>query len=440
MQVVWKSQLLQVPGLILIPDGLDTWGTRQPLPHWRQLPAQQLIRVIHRAGIVGLGGGGFATAGKLQHARDQGIHLLIINGVECEPFATADDRLMQEQAQEVVSGAIMAAALTGARQCIFAIGQDKPQAMAAISAALHTPACDGGHCSLQVQATDTAYPAGSERQLLQIVTGKRLAPRALPTDAGALCLNPATCQAIHQAIVDGVPMTSRLITVTGDLLGRPGNYHALLGTPAAHLLKHAGLDQTRSAQIIMDGLMTGVLLPDAQVPVLASNNCLLAASRALLPLPKSAQPCIRCGACETVCPEQLAPQILHQHLQRRNLQAAAQQGLDHCIECAACSWVCPSGIDLVACYSDGKKAMRQQQEAQQRAQSARLRFTRHKQRQSRLRQQQQARHLASRDETPARRAQVLADALVRGRNKPAAQNGKDRKGVGNRADHPDHQH
>ncbi|SDT93477.1 electron transport complex protein RnfC [Pseudomonas pohangensis] len=355
------------PAVVIDSDGLDEWAPLQPCDHFHQLAATELLEKIRAAGVNGLGGAGFPTAVKLSARPQQKIHTLIINGTECEPYITADDLLMREKAAELLSGINILAHLIQPEEVLIGIEDNKPEAAAAILRLI-------GERPYEVVVFPTKYPSGGEKQLIQILTGREVPSGGLPADVGVLCQNVGTTVAIHDAVILGRPLISRITTLTGEALARPMNVECLLGTPVSELLAFAGLQQDKLNRLIMGGPMMGFTLPALDVPVIKTTNCLLASTAAELPAPPPAQPCIRCGDCAQVCPASLLPQQLHFFaLGEQTDQLKAHQLFD-CIECGACAYVCPSSIPLVQYYRAAKAGIREQEQLQQKADYSKQRF------------------------------------------------------------------
>lgn len=355
------------PAIVIDSDGLDEWCELQPCRHFQQLETRELLERIRDAGISGLGGAGFPSAVKLSARPQQKIHTLIINGTECEPYITADDLLMREKAAELLSGIDILMQLIKPDQVLIGIEDNKQEAAAAVRQLI-------GERPYQVVVFPTKYPSGGEKQLIQILTGREVPSGGLPADIGVLCQNVGTAVAIHDAVILGRPLISRITTLTGEALARPMNVECLIGTPVSELLAFAGLDQGKLNRLIMGGPMMGFTLPSLDVPLIKTTNCLLASTAAELPAPPPAQPCIRCGDCAQVCPASLLPQQLHFFaLGEQTEQLKAHQLFD-CIECGACAYVCPSSIPLVQYYRAAKAGIREQEQLQLKADYSKQRF------------------------------------------------------------------
>ena len=360
-----SGQLLDA--IVIDTDGLDRWCPLEPVTDFTQATAAELLAKVRQAGISGLGGAGFPTAIKLAPKADQPITTLIINGTECEPYITADDVLMREKAAQLMVGIDIVVHMLQPKQVLIAIEDNKPEALAAVRQALDTR-------SYHVIALPTIYPSGGERQLIQILMGQEVPANKLPAELGILCQNVGTIVAVHDAIIAGQPLISRITTLTGQALAQPMNVECLIGTPAADLLEFAGLQQDKLSRLIVGGPMMGFTLPSLQAPIIKTSNCLLAATAEELPPPPAAMPCIRCGDCAEVCPANLLPQQLHFYALGDDHEQLQAHNLFDCIECGACAYVCPSSIPLVQYYRSAKADIREQEQKLIKADHAKERF------------------------------------------------------------------
>lgn len=372
----------------LEPDGHDTWGEHQSIANYHCVAPGALLEVIRHAGIAGLGGAGFPTAIKLQPHKP--IDTLIINATECEPYITADDSLMRERPEEIVEGInILRHILGNPSRVVIGIEDNKPEAYNKLQPLLKDTA-------IELLDFHTQYPSGGEKQLIYILTGKEVPSGGLPADIGIVCQNIGTTHAIYRAVCEGRPLISRITTVTGKALNTNRNYEVLIGTPVSHLLAHNGFDPDSCARLIMGGPMMGFTLPNPEVPVVKTTNCILAPSYAEMPPPPPAQACIRCGMCAEACPASLLPQQLFWYAQSQNHEKLEAYSLFDCIECGACSYVCPSNIPLVQYYRAAKGEIRQAQLEHVKADRARQRFEFHKARQEKAAQEKAAKREARR--------------------------------------------
>ncbi|WKC35721.1 electron transport complex subunit RsxC [Ectopseudomonas chengduensis] len=390
------------PAIVIDSDGLDEWIDLTPHPDYRHMDSAELLALIRDAGISGLGGAGFPTAVKLTARPTQKIHTLIINGTECEPYITADDLLMRERAAELVSGIDILVQLIQPEQVLIGIEDNKPEAIAAVRGAC-------SERSYQVRVFPTKYPSGGEKQLIQILTGVEVPSGGLPADIGILCQNVGTCVAVHEAVVHGKPLISRITTLTGEALARPGNVESLFGTPVGELLQFAGLDTSKLNRLIMGGPMMGFTLPSLEVPLIKTSNCLLASTAVELPPPPPAMPCIRCGECAEACPASLLPQQLHFFALGQEHEQLKAHNLFDCIECGACAYVCPSSIPLVQYYRAAKAEIRDLEQKQLKAEHSKQRFEQRQERLRRAEEQKEAERKA-RAEKAARAKAAQAEA------------------------------
>jgi electron transport complex protein RnfC len=333
--------------VIIQPDGEDRWCERAPVADYRQLATSELIQRIHQAGIAGLGGAGFPTASKLQGGMN-GVETLILNAAECEPYITADDRLMQEHADQVIEGTQILRHLLQPKLTLIGIEDNKPEAIAALKLALRDQP------GIALRVVPTKYPSGGAKQLTKILTGKEVPHGKHSSAIGVLMQNVGTAFAIKRAIVDGEPLIERVVTLTGEALSQPGNLWARIGTPVQHLLKFAGFQPQAQQMVVMGGPLMGFTLPALNVPIVKISNCILAPSVSEMALQEPEQSCIRCGLCVDACPAGLLPQQLYWFSRGEEHEKARNHNLFDCIECGACAFVCPSNIPLVQYYRQEK--------------------------------------------------------------------------------------
>ena len=349
------------------PDGQDQWIEHSGVSNYTTQDKKDILNRIRDAGIAGMGGAGFPSVVKLGVKPDQKIKTLILNAVECEPYITADDRLMRERADDIVQGLQIIAWLIEPEEILIGIEDNKPHAVAAMQKATTD-------ANIDVVVVPTKYPSGGEKQLIRLLTGKEVRSGGIPADVGVVCHNTGTAYAIKRAIVDGEPLISRITTLTGDCVADKGNYEVLVGTPVGWLLQQAGVKATDLHRLIMGGPMMGFAVHNMAVPVVKTTNCLLVPTTKEFPDPVPEQPCIRCGSCAQVCPVNLLPQQLYWFAKTKEFDKAAHFNLADCIECGACSYVCPSNIPLVQYYRFAKGEIRTQQQEQAKADHARQRF------------------------------------------------------------------
>lgn len=394
------------PTVVIKPDGLETWVELSPLQDYKSQPKPKVVEALCQAGIAGMGGAGFPTHIKL--SSDKQIETLIINGIECEPYITSDDRLMREHAWQIRQGIDVLCHLLNPQNVIIAIEDNKPEAIKAMEVACHD---DNKYLVCHVP---TKYPAGGEKQLIQVLTGKEVPQNGLPVDLGILMHNVGTCFAIADAIFAGKPLIQRVVTLTGKALDAPANVWALLGTPVSHLLNVADYQSKKQKQqrVIMGGPMMGFTVASSEVPVVKITNCLLVPTDKELPLPQDEMPCIRCGACADACPAGLLPQQLYWHSKAGELEQAQAFNIADCIECGACAFVCPSSIPLVHYYRQTKADIKIADEQKRKAEQAKERFNARQERLERERLEREAKRAGgatSRRNSPRKPASTQAE-------------------------------
>ena len=355
--------------ITLVPDGKDTWIEKKP-QDWRNTDRKNLVASLRLSGIVGLGGATFPTHIKLRADGKSGVHTLIINAAECEPYITCDDMLMRERSDEIIKGTAIAQFLLGAEKVVIGIEDNKPEAAAAMQAAVAKENLEGANYS--VKTVPTLYPSGDARRLVHLVLGTEIPHDKRSTEVGLQVFNVATVVALYRYFELGEPSISRIISMTGNVQ-KPQNFEVLFGTPLMHLVAAAGGAKTDTSHYIMGGPMMGFALPDENVPITKAANCIIAASPTLFEAPPPAMPCIRCARCADVCPVNLQPQELYWFAKSDNFEKANDYKLFDCIECGACSYVCPSNIPLVQYYRYAKSEIIAADKAKEAADLARER-------------------------------------------------------------------
>lgn len=398
---------LPEPVIVLVPDGKDEWRERRPL-NIATSSRHQILERIQDSGIAGMGGAGFPT--HLKAGMQQPVDYLIINAVECEPYISADDALMQEAPTTIVKGIDILCQLLNPKAVLIGIEADKPIAIAALKAA----------CSQRehyyVREVPVKYPSGGEKQLIQLLTNKEVPAGRRPADIGIVMQNVGTAFAIAQAVLDDQPLISRIVTVTGETLRQPQNVLAMLGTPVSALLDFCGFQSEAQQKVIMGGPMMGFTLPDLAVPIVKTTNCILAPTRDELPDNGPELDCIRCGQCADACPATLLPQQLLWYSKARDPVKLQEYNLFDCIECGACAYVCPSEIPLVQYYRVAKAEIREQQREALKAEQAKARFEARNARLEQEKQQRLARNqqlAAARQQAQPNQNQAVAEALAR---------------------------
>ncbi|CAA0124050.1 Electron transport complex subunit RsxC [Halioglobus japonicus] len=412
------------PCIVIVPDGKDEWIECKGTPHYETVDKVKLIGLIRDAGVAGMGGAGFPSSVKLSVKAGTHIETLIINGTECEPYITADDALMRERAEQIIEGAKILRYIIGPQETLIGVEDNKPEGIAALRAAAQGT-------GIEVVDFPTKYPSGGEKQLIEILTGKQVPSGGLPSQVGVVCQNIGSTVAIYEAVVHGRPLISRVTTVTGNAVREPQNFQVLLGTPMRYLLEKAGYQPEKNRRMIMGGPMMGFTVPDIDVPIVKTTNCLLAPTEAELPTPPPAQACIRCGMCAEACPASLLPQQLFWFAQGKEFEKLEEHNLFDCIECGACSYACPSNIPLVQYYRASKAEILQQRRDHEKAEASRIRFESRQQRLEQAEAEKEAKR-AARKKAAEQRAQSagtdtgedpIQAAIARAQAKKAAQQG-----------------
>ncbi|MGI2071364.1 electron transport complex subunit RsxC [Shewanella baltica] len=413
------ASALPVNTCVIAADGKDTW-CELVQNQLDDLSHQQIVDKVRSAGIAGMGGAAFPTHIKLNPVSE--IDLVIINGVECEPYISADDRLMREYSQDILAGIGIIHRLLTPKRIVIAIEDNKPEAAKAMQAAVSQCGLPAG--SIRVTVIPTKYPSGGEKQLIQIITGREVPSGAIPAKLGIVVHNVGTAYAINQAVTQGKPLVERVVTVTGRNVGKPGNYWLPIGTPVDHVLTATEFTPEPDQKVIIGGPMMGHALANIQVPILKGTNCILVPSSQEIGSTPEEKACIRCGECATACPALLLPQQLFWHAKAEEYDKAASYNLKDCIECGCCSYVCPSDIPLVEYYRIAKSALKQAADEKQQAERAKQRFDA---RLARLEEEKLAREAKAKEASERRQASMtgtdknaVAEAMARIAAKKAA--------------------
>lgn len=340
-----------VLSVVIENDYMDTPDdTLKPHLTHKDLSAEEILRIVRDAGIVGMGGATFPTDVKAFSALGQ-VDYVIINACECEPYITADDTLLCTYPEQVTRGTeILLHALTP-RHTVIAVEDNKQEAIRILGEALPKAG------PIELRVLPTRYPQGAEKQLIQAVTGRQVPPGKLPAAVGCAVFNAATAAAVYQAVYEGKPVTRRIVTVTGDGAAAPKNLIVRIGATFQQTLEAAGGMSEETQKVLSGGPMMGVAQKDLSVPVLKGTNAILCLKGAA---PQAQTPtCIRCAKCVSVCPMHLQPLYLYRFAQAGNLRELERLHLTDCIECGSCAYSCPGQLPLVEQFRRGKQQLKE---------------------------------------------------------------------------------
>ena len=352
--------------VVIEADGTDTWIERTPFDMSAATP-EAVREYLRDMGIVGMGGAVFPSHVKLSVPKGKSVEQLIINGAECEPFITCDDRLMREQAEEVIQGSALFGKLVQAGKVLIGIEDNKPEAIAAMKAAqlaLNAP--------VEVVTVPTIYPTGGAKELIRVLTGKEVPGSKRSTDFGVQVFNVATVQSAWRAITYGEPLISRIVTISGAV-GEARNWSVAIGMPITDLVRLAQPKPDMDG-VIMGGPMMGFRVPTTDAPVIKATNSLIVHAPGLFPPKPQELPCIRCGSCATACPQELQPFELYWWSRASKFEQLEKYKLFDCIECGCCDYVCPSHIPLVNYFRFAKSEIQAEARDKKTADAARERF------------------------------------------------------------------
>jgi electron transport complex protein RnfC len=335
--------------VVIRPDGEDAWveGINGADPE--TLSPDAIREHIRAAGIVGMGGATFPAHVKLTPPENKPIHTLIINGVECEPYLTADHRLMLEDTERVLDGIAILKRVLGVERALVGIEANKPDAIEKMA-----KACTGK--GIEVVPLAVKYPQGAEKQLILALTGREVPSGGLPMDVGVVVQNVGTAAAVSDAVRRGLPLIERIATVTGPGISTPKNLRVRVGTPLFHLVEFCGGLKGEPAKIIMGGPMMGATQLSLDVPATRGTSGVLLFRAGEIPL-RPEGPCIRCGRCVQVCPAHIMPTTIAAYARLDLIAEAEGFGAMDCIECGCCTYTCPATLPLVQAIRYGKGAI-----------------------------------------------------------------------------------
>lgn len=333
---------LTVKCVVIESDGKnELHESVRPKGKLEDLSSEEIIEIIREAGITGMGGASFPTHVKLSPPSDKKIDTVLINGAECEPYLTADHRVMAEEAEKVIFGlkAIMKA--LGVDRGVIGVEKNKPDAIKALKEASQ------GEENISIATLKVKYPQGDEKRLINAILGRVVPSGGLPMDVGAVVSNASTTRAIAEAILEGKPLIERVTTVTGNGIKNPKNLLVKIGTPFKDLIEECGgFTEDSPGKIIAGGPMMGISQFSIDVPIIKGSGGILVLSKEEAK-PEPIQPCIRCGKCLEVCPVKLQPLYISSYTLKKNFDKAEEYNALDCVECGACSYICPAKRPLV---------------------------------------------------------------------------------------------
>ena len=338
---------LKMAAVEITADGKDEWGSPfNKIEEWDSVDPKDLKNRVADAGIVGMGGAAFPAAVKLSPPPEKKIDTLILNGAECEPYLTADHRVMLEKSDAVLEGAAIIAKILDVKNVYIGIEGNKPDAVEALSR-------KADHYNIKVKKLRVRYPQGAEKQLIYAVTGRKVPAGGLPMDVGCVVQNVGTAAAVKEAVVDGKPLIERVTTITGECVANPGNWRLRLGTPISKAIELAGGIKYQPGKVIMGGPMMGFAQKNLDATIMKNASGILLLDKEDVSQ-FSSEPCIRCGRCVDVCPMNLLPGTLSVAAENEVWEIAEDYFIMDCMECGSCSYVCPAHRPLVQHFKRAK--------------------------------------------------------------------------------------
>lgn len=327
--------------IVIESDGLDQWAEGLPTDRdWKKLSIEEIKSIIKKSGIVGMGGATFPTSVKLSPPPDKKVNTFILNAAECEPYLTADYRMMLEYTDSIVNGVNIVMKVLGVEKGFVGIEDNKPEAIEAMKKAFNGS-------SVTVMALPTRYPQGGEKMLIKAITGLEVPSGGLPADVGVVVQNVGTVIAVYDAVAKGIPVIQRVTTVTGGAISEPKNLLLRVGTTFSSAMEYCGGLKESPDKVIMGGPMMGIAQFSTEVPVIKGTSGILALSKQESNFSIESA-CIRCGKCVKACPMGLNPSMLSILSEKKFYQEAKEEyNLMDCIECGSCVYVCPAKRNIV---------------------------------------------------------------------------------------------
>ena len=325
----------------------DEWVRLMPAKPYEQFEPKEIVKRAQEAGLVGMGGATFPTHVKLSPSKK--VDTLILNGAECEPYLTIDDRIMVEFSEEVIKGGLAFARALGVKRILVGIEENKPQAIDAMKRA-------GGPVGVEVVKLPTKYPQGSEKHLIYAMTKRAVPAGGLPMDVGVVVQNVSTARAMYKALELGEPLVERGVSVTGEGVESPKNLIARIGTPVSELVGLAKLRENVS-RVVLGGPMMGIAISTLDVGIMKGTSGITVLTNEIVKKGTEMN-CIGCARCVKACPMMLEPYLLYKLFKKKRFNEMADDHLMDCIECGSCAYVCPSNIDHVKAFKTAKNVIR----------------------------------------------------------------------------------
>ena len=342
----------KVMSVVIDNDFQDTFGSElTPHPDYSSLTPDEIVEIVKEAGITGMGGAGFPSHVKISSGIGK-VDTLILNGAECEPYITADHRLMLEQGERVLGGVRILMQAFGLKTATIGVEANKEDAIE------HLKALVGGRGDIQVESLRTRYPQGAEKQLIQRITGREVPPGGLPAHVGCAVFNVGTAAAVYDAVVEGKPLTHRIVTITGGAIQSPCNRLVPLGTSFQYLIDEAKGFSEDPDRVLTGGPMMGIAQFTMDVGVIKGTNAVLCLTKAEAAPVAAEEVCLRCGRCVNVCPMHLTPVYMHLYAEKGLWKEAEALNVMDCIECGSCNYICPGRLHLVQSFRVTKLELR----------------------------------------------------------------------------------
>ncbi|MGL4971151.1 MAG: electron transport complex subunit RsxC [Cetobacterium sp.] len=339
-----------VQTIVIENDEQDEWIHLEKNSEWKNMSKDELLKVIRAKGIVGLGGAAFPTHIKLNPPADVKIDYLLLNGAECEPYLNSDNRVMIEEPLKVIEGIEIMKHILNIDNAVIGIEDNKPEAIEAMNKATEGT-------NIKVMPLKTMYPQGGEKSLIKAILNKEVPSGKLPSSVGVVVNNTTTAAAIYDAVVNGLPLVDKVVTVTGKAIKEPKNLRATIGTPISLLLENCGYNEAEVEKIVMGGPMMGMAQLTLEVPVIKGTSGLLALTKKETNYCKP-KACIGCGKCVDACPMSLEPIMYARLAEFSQWEELAKYHLMDCIECGSCAYICPANRPLTEAIKIGKAKLR----------------------------------------------------------------------------------